>query len=302
MRLWFLSSAALIWSLNCGDPGMTSSTSSGSGGGTSSSSSGEPLRKICDGTSGIRLAYQQLPKGSLGMGQALLFQNGRYLFVDGQCHYWVFGTKDLQPFWQETRSGTLTEAQEEALGAALDYPHWSSATAFQSGCDMPEEWLWGDGVFRVVAGACHSPSMGPYEELLAEAKAARGWIDTLWTSGAPVGGPVRLRVVRQPADVPNNRPKVSWPLQIDIESVAIDLATDINLSLEDPGYLVDADPGISVLRSYREQLLAGSLSEFVGQELIISIEANGAVYNLFFRDTVPYEDDQGLLRSPMPQP
>lgn len=50
-----------------------------------------------------------------------------------------------------------------------------------------------------------------------------------------------------------------------------------------------ADPGTTPAAS------AGS-----GVGASSTVEAKGALYNLFFRDTIPYENDKGLLRAPTP--
>lgn len=229
----------------------------------------------------------------------MLLQNGvRLLVVDGQCRYWAVGTKEMQPFWQETRTGKLDELRAKELAAAVGYQSWTSAVAHRALCDGPADLFWGDSIVRAAISACSVEPDGPIDEILAEAKAAKGWIDTLWKDGTPVDGPTRLRVVRHPSDVPNNRPKVAWPLQVDIESLAIDLPADLVLSTNDPGHLVVDEPGNAALRDYRVKLVAGELSEYNGQELFISVESAGKNYDVFFRDTLPQESDKGLLRPP----
>jgi hypothetical protein len=201
---------------------------------------------------------------------------------------------------RKSEAGFRGGLRAKELAAAVGYQSWTSAVAHNPLCDGPAELLWGDSVVRGSISACNAEPDGPLEEILAEAKAARGWIATLWKDGTPVDGPTRLRVVRHPSDVPNNRPKVAWPLQVDIESLAIDLPEDLGLSTDDPGHLAVDDPGNATLRGYRGDLLAGKLSEYDGQELFISVESAGKSYDVFFRDTLPQESDKGLLRPPAP--
>src|SRR4051812_23194285 len=52
----------------------------------------DPSRKICDGSDGLRFAYQVGGGFQPGPPENLFFEPGSsFLYIDGHCHYWVSG-------------------------------------------------------------------------------------------------------------------------------------------------------------------------------------------------------------------
>lgn len=270
--------------------------------GTQTTDAGASPRRLCDGSSGVRFAFQLMPGlGNRGEGVTLLVQNGHnYLFVDGQCRYWVYGTSTMLNSWQESRTGTLDESDEAALAAAVSFSHWTSAQGFYPNCDGAFMVFWGDSVVRVLAQGCGSAPSGAYTEIRGEAKAAGEWIDMLWSRGKAVDGPVRLRVVRQPPDATDLYvvQTAAWPLAVSVESLAIELIDDLALGIDDPGYMLNDGDKIAILRGYRDSLLAGQYFKHDWASAWIPIESKGKSFHLYFRDVLPIEDPNGLIRMP----
>jgi hypothetical protein len=246
-----------------------------------------PLR-ICDGTQGVRLAVAIRGGGPSSAGQAMLSENGwQLLLVTGSCRASLL-TYHVGP----VREVSLSQEQEEALSRALRLGGWaSSMRPAGGGCvDAPGISYRFDGQ-RLSGAVCGLPAGHPLEELNA---AFLSQLQTLAVVATPVSGDVRYLVQRTPSPAPgDSRAPVAWPLAIPLGSVVQGVAEAQPYT---PGTSRRATASeANMLRAISATATAGPSEVGPTFDFTPIVGDDGQRYQLFIRDALPFENDNGLL-------
>jgi hypothetical protein len=298
------------------EPGLGSGSSSGSesdGSGTESESSdtldpdstgttGEDgWAEICDGSEGLRLAMV-LGGGGLVANEIEREIGFRYLYVLGTCEYFVLPNDDAGAPWPDARTGVMDVATEEQLSRALDYGHLADiAGAWDTeGLSDGSTLSVSDGTLTVACyGGCESGPAGA-QALWAE----MGWIDALWAEGQAYEGPLRVSVIGW-VDATLDELPAAWPLPIDPWSIARNGDTDPAPEAGETVLIDDASQA-ATLRELRRQYRDDDLPDDVPNALtayghLTFGDAGGQdLFQLWMRDSLPVEDDAGLIALPQP--
>jgi hypothetical protein len=298
-----------------GAPDPDSGTGSGSGSETSGTATtgsetldpdstgttGEAgFARICDGSPGLRLAMV------LGGGGTVANEIEReigffYLYVLGTCEYFALPAEG-SALWPDAHTGTLDPATEEELSRALDYGHLADVAGSwdTAGVSDGSTLLVSDGVRTMACYAgCEDGPEGA-RALWAEL----GWIDELWAAGEPFSGPLRLSVIGW-VDSTIDELGGPWPLAIDPWSIARDGNVDPPPEAGETVLLDDADD-VATLRELRRQYREDDLPQDVINALqayghLTFLDAGGQdLFQLWMRDSLPIEDENGLIDLPEP--
>jgi hypothetical protein len=298
----------------CGDTerdtstGPSSFSTGGSGGytgeGGADAADSAPLAlQICDGSSGLRLAMRLWCPGWNEAGRLFIAELGyRYLFVDGQCHYWAWGIGDgPHDFWYPTREGQLSPEDAAALASDLRYSSWDELVPwpFSDCSDCCTTVLHDQSRAFSCYGDCgvalaQGDALLKAQEVHAATEAADDWLLRLYNAGTPVDGPMRILVIEVGA--PATLTSVPWPLAEPIEDFIVTESGDPFAA--PPSFLI-TDPGeIQILRQLRQQLIDGQLGNDGDDHILIESQGTELPRALYMRDTVPLEDATGHVPEP----
>lgn len=297
------------------DPGLGTATpdpgsSSGSDTGTSGSETLDPdssgttgddgWAEICDGSEGLRLAMV-LGGGGIVANEIEREVGFSYLYVLGTCEYFALPA-DGGEQWPDAHTGVLDPATEEQLSRAIDYGaladvagSWSSA-----GVSDGSTLLVSDGTHTVACYAgCEDGPEGA-QALWSE----MSWIDMLWNASEPYAGSLRVSVIGW-ADATLDELPVPWPLASDPWSIARDGNVDPPPEAGE-AVLIDDAEDVATLRELRRQYREDDLPDGVPNalqaygHLTFVNEGGQDLFQLWMRDSLPIEDEVGLI--PLPQP
>jgi hypothetical protein len=234
-------------------------------------------RRICDGSAGIRLAVGYWGGGMPYPYTSVLSELGYdFLYVDGNCHYWVhapLSVADEHYLWRPYREGTLTPADEQRLHDAVSYDGIPPERCLPEipPPDAGQAFLWDGRELRSCANDGFEGS-GPVR---AE----------LYDVGTAVTGPMRIQVGKDSYPVPSI--VYEWPLAAPIEQFVANYG-------ETSSFRVDDLAAVTALRSLREQAIADAEASS-GRFLVIAIglhEGNER-YFMSVRDELPFVDADG---------
>ncbi len=284
-----------------GDVDASDSTDSAA---TTDGADAEP-DEICDGSAGLRFAmYLPTSVERVEPASYVLWENGaRFLFVFGDCSYWVSGP-DNPTRSERYRSGQLAQEDAQALAQTFHFGRWRDMALTGYWHPSPEDFdlpttVFYDGVDIVVcSGGCNA--LGVRAEVHAMRDAEQGWIETLWTAGSSQDGPLRVVAVRIADDDPTYDavPAASWPLATPLATLAFPEADAIP---QEAGHSlrVDAVEAGALIGIWTEYL-AGAHGELWRSHASIPLydDAQGPRYRVFIRDSIPLEDDLGLIDAP----
>ncbi len=241
--------------------------------------------KICDGSTDIRLAYQLGGGGPAAPGEVMLSENGwRFLLVDGTCQAWVL----------ENSNGPLVRTDlssddEAQLATALKLSTWKGITPPLGGCPDAPGTSFRFGEQRLSGSVCGSDPASGWAQLNVAADAQ---LAHLAASGTAWAGDVRYLVLQESS--PNDpRPPVDWPLATSLATVA--LGPDQAFSYRSGGSLRATGDDASKLRAIRTTAASASSTYGVTYEFTRVTDADGGTYQLYVRDALPFEQDNGLV-------
>lgn len=285
------------------DTDTDGATDSGSGSGSEtvdpdSTGGDEGWAQICDGSDELRLAMVLGGGGSVEneIERELGFY---YLYVLGTCEYFALPADAGAP-WPDAHTGVLELDTEEQLSRALDYGHladiagtWDTAGLADGGTLSVS-----DGVHTVACyGGCED---GP--EAAQALWSELGWIDVLWAEGEPMQGPMRVSVIGWADSIIDELP-VQWPLSAEPWSLAVDGDTDPAPEAGDT-ILIEDPVDVATLRELRAQYRDDELPDGVPNaltaygHLTFTDDGGQDVFQLWMRDALPIEDEQGLIPLP----
>lgn len=223
----------------------------------------------------------------LGLGRQVLYDNGGiYLFVDAQCNYWVNNPEQI---WDETRTGTLDKTAASRLGEAFHLNSWEELNGVWSDPGPIHDagvLVFDDSVHAVgCAKLCDAPDVPQAVKDMRDALPLVA--KDLWQAGSPLTSTLRVIAIRRDGP-PAGYQVVEWPLARPI--------TEFVLTSDSIGFgegILEEDLGsVSLLKELRRGHLRGDHGLFVAT---IYAASAGMHYELYFRDTLPFEDESGIV-------
>lgn len=220
-----------------------------------------------------------------------MWENGSsFLYVDGECHFWV----QAGDLWNETREGVLTPKEEESLIEVLHFGEWGElAGAWHNSSAVfdADATVFYDQRNRIAcSGDCDgSETPDAVHEMTKEYPAT---LLNLWERGTPTHGAFRATaVVIDPPDNYSEVPDFAWPLSREISQFAV---SELEATALGYGAGVLLDEETDRLRDLRESYRSSPVRRAV-DHLPVK-DAEGVRYRLYLRDTLPFEDESGLVR------
>ena len=194
------------------------------------------------------------------------------------------------------RTGLLTDEQESLLAEEIGYLEWTRRTEMDSGADMPTYQVWRPGCQMTLTHNMFAPPLGE-TQLKSWVETARTWTETLYESGTDVDGPLRLRAIaNHPERVMSNPPVLETSL-FDVSSIAVSWDDQTLFTMDSPGILITDSEVVELLRTERARVAAGEYYDVTNPDYsVLPMRSNGDLYYAFYRDTIPLEDDDGLIR------
>ena len=244
------------------------------------SSATPSARRICDGSSEIRLAIGYGGAGNVFSFTSVLYEVGLdFLYVDGRCHYWAqqpISIVDEYYAWRPYREGVLSSEEERQLYDSVGYDNVrTSACASRPAVTDGG----GGGPFLWDGREFHS--------CFDWTATANGALRTdLFDAATAVAGPMRIQVGRQ--SIGPNTPVYEWPLDTPIEQYVI-------ADGETRSFRVDDAAAVIVLRALRERAIADvePAPGYWGGVIAIGPREGDASYVMSLRDELPFVDDEG---------
>jgi hypothetical protein len=258
------------------------------------------VEEICDGSEELRFAAYTVSQGnSLDSVAALQGVGWAYIYVSGQCHYWV-----IDDFiFRESREGDLTTEQARALAEDFSYSAWSGI-----------EGDWGDGSGHGAWMVVHDTKVGvacyfecPGAPAAVQAVANRdlfeNWVDQLYAEGTPLDGPIRMSFEAwgwegtiRGSDFA--RRAAPWPLQEQPSELAPWIhegTVDLPGPVENPtgGHLITEAGALLGLRAARTEK-----GTYDSPPWLALGPAEGGYASIQLRDSLPFEDDEGHVPEP----
>ena len=249
---------------------------------------------LCDGSAGIVLALRVVdPAGRVSAGAQVLWDNGAgFLYVTGDCRYWVYDI-NRGGTWHPFRTGTLSPVQAATLYNSLGIAGWNRIVGRWVGSVFDgSTLLFTRGPLTIACERnCDAPGTPP--EVQALARQLPGVLTELARDAEPVTGPMRYVVVR-PENPSLRDVFVLSPLALRLNEVAISDAEAARLQYGQ-GRLLDNPTDVSALRALRN--LEGVRTDRTPYGYL-AVTEDGVRYKIYPRDTLPFEDEQGLVILP----
>jgi hypothetical protein len=246
----------------------------------------EELREsVCDGSQDLRLAWFLSNAGGQLRTPFQVELGFSYLYVRGDCHYWV-STSGF-----ESHHGVLDADQETALAELVHYDDWEGLTQLweDPGWDDVPLMVVDDGHGEFSIGCLGECPVAP--EPVRDMQAAyRDELESMAEVGERSTGPMRLLAARVPDGDPVPDPMfvVPWTVDLDLASVAVDM---IDMEYAGMSALVDDPTTLAQLHAFSDEH-ADALEQF--SDFYVEVEP-GVVYELYLRDAVPFEGEDGLI-------
>jgi hypothetical protein len=245
--------------------------------------------RICDGSQDLRLAWFLSPTGG-NVRTGFQFEVGfYYLYVRGDCHYWVVPYPSAGDLWIETHTGVFDDEQETALIELLRYGDWDGLLGV-----WPEPDSFDVAIMRVHDGhsesgiGCAGECPGAPAVVHEIRGAFKPQLQLWWETGEPSTGPIRILTTRMPDGDPIPNTIVPWTLDLDLASVAVDTEA---MYCAGQSVLIDDPATAAALRAFRAEHADG-LEQF--SDFFVEVEP-GVYYELYLRDALPFEREDGLI-------
>lgn len=274
--------------------------SGGSGGDAGTDADTGAEIPLCDGSEGLRFSVVVI-SGNVLPAELVRWELGaRFLFIQGNCQYWVSGP-ETPSRWQHYHTGTLTELERTTVEDAFLWGQWQRE-------ELVGHWLRGQGEFDVPSkafqssegeiicdGGCGAESNPA--EVFQIRDAEQPMVDQLWNSSAPYSGALRVQATVDRGSLSRFEPAI-WPLTWSLSEIVVEP--------EEEAYL---QPGMSTLVSDPEEASAlraiwddydATIPQWksLGPIPFEDPQAPGVVFAVVMRDTLPFEEDNGLVTLP----
>lgn len=263
--------------------------------------------ELCLGGSEVWIGYQNfVGMGNGGFGERMNEENGyEFFIIDGSCRFVALnppsGWATKSGLW-DVVEGKLSAEEAAKIANQLEIQTWGDFTGKYFSANVEDcggaQLFSGDGAFGCVCGC------PDFDGVASVFKSAGDTLTSLAQRGTPVGG--LLRIMARPFkdqcplhntsmpdgdlifDVPEgfNLPGISAQ---ECATVGPGFSTGENSSLVE-GEAAEAFR--SVRRALRDRILDGGGGVYENR---LAFSAEGKVYEVWLRDYVPYEDDEGLI-------
>lgn len=242
--------------------------------------------EICDGSDDIRLANFYKGGGQVEPGSEHLNRDGfHYFYLDGHCRYWVLpaGDNDLLA----THTGTLSEAEVEALGETLELHLWKQyATATVEPHQIADAGASSLHFGEDVTLSCPTNCARSSHE--AEVKAIQSKLldelGSLHQRGTPLDGPVRIMGVRHELHGQTYQwPVASWNLSMSVNDVIVPQEE----TYSHPAFDLTGDDAIKI-RDLRTQTMQGDYQPAWKRTHIAIQDQPDSMVQLYVRDVLPF--------------
>jgi len=247
---------------------------------------GETTVELCNGSSDIRLAFRVGGGGPAAAGQSMLAENGwQFLLVDGTCVAWV-----LEDSNNRLIRTVLSSDDEAKLAVALQLSDWNRITPATGGCPDAPGYSFRFGDQRLSGGdPCGVSGRNVWTELIA---AAAEQLHHLAAAGEPWAGDLRYLAIQEETRN-DSRPAVGWPLTTSLETIA--LSPEQAFSYRPGGSRRATGDDASKLRAIRTTAASAMSSYGVSYDFTRLAGEDGKTYQLYVRDALPFEGDDGLV-------
>ncbi len=254
--------------------------------------------QLCDGSEGIRFYAHASGGGPQVWGSEVMAENGlAYFIVEGNCRFFAFEHSEGVAW-----TGTLNSAQETEVIDLFKLGEFSDLAGVYkfSACDAGSA-VYAFGEHRVrVAPVCPG---GPGINNESSVRFLRDGWSTMYERSRTIGteyeGNVRYSVVLYDVFVPNDinhRNAPEWPIDTDIEKLAI-VSSDLPeeyLYEKGTSHLATGKDAMA-LRRLRTAFYAGEIGFSDATNYIPIEQTNGKRYQLFLRDSIDLENEDGLI-------
>ena len=241
--------------------------------------------EICDGSDDIRIASFYKGGGQVEPGREHLSMDGfHYFYLDGHCRYWVLPVGENALL--ATHTGTLSDAEVEALGEELELHLWEQyATATVEPHQLVDAGASSLHLGDVTLSCPTNCTRSSYE---AQVKAIQSTLHEEMTSlhakGTPLDGPVRVMAVRQDLNGQAYQwPIASWDLSMSVEDVIVPLEE----TSSQPPFELTGDDALKI-RELRAQTRQGDYQPDWNQTHIAIQDQQGSIIQVFVRDALPF--------------
>jgi hypothetical protein len=221
-----------------------------------------------------------------------------YLFVNAECQYWTQGGRpEGMPDDAEiyvARTGRLTAEQEEQLAIDIGYSDWTARAEVDSYADGTAQYLWRPGLKMALTGNLFAKPLGA-TQLKSWLETAASWLGKLYQAGTDMDGPLRVRAVT--ASDGRTNPGAFESAHLDPSEIAITWDDEGRLGMSDPATLVTDPEVVELLREQRAPIANGEYTHPDNPERsVLPVQEDGQLYYVYFRDVIPLEDENGLIR------
>lgn len=250
---------------------------------------------LCDGDGEIALAVAFRGGSNVEPGAQLMTELGRwYLYVTGTCDYWVLPPPSDSQFWPRARGGTLSVDAAAALVAELSFQRWEEyAGCYWSAGSEGVGYEWRDTATAIF---CDGDCTAAPDVVQSMNNQSALTISQIW-AGADDGSlsdSVRIAVPLGYVDMDPNYVDplaVPWPLAWPLETVAkVVLPGELGI-----GTLIEDPDDVEALRALAAQ---GENVLDVRGALVFQDGPGAPVYSLWLRDSIPFENTEGLIPGP----
>jgi hypothetical protein len=257
---------------------------------TDGEETGEPTtERICDGSQDLRLAWFLSFGGGIVRTEFQFEVGFYYLYVRGDCHYWVVPYREGgDPMWIATHTGIIDEAQEAELIELLQYGAWDDVLGVwaEPGSSDAAIVRLHDGHSESGVGCVGECPDAP-ELVQSMRNAHQAQLRHWWELGEPSTGPMRVLAVAI-AEGENMTDPVPWTVELELASLAVGYEQSF---CRGQSKLVDDPATVAALREFRAEY-AQALQDF--SDFYVET-ASGEMYELYLRDSLPFEDEFGLI-------
>lgn len=253
----------------------------------------EPLVCGPEESASLVFGFQDLD-GDSPLGAVVSENGAAYLFVDSACRYWVFqddfyfteGNSLFGPGrWADVRTGRLTVEELAEFNRDVLVRPWSSYA--EEGPVVPGQYLHAHW-YRSDVSACYY--QGCSSAALAHEETTRAWLSRLNARGVPFTDlPIR-------ADFIAVFEAFASPVEWTGEAVLAEVARTYAEAQREGGHPLLSEGDSELVRQIREPYRTNVYGTFIDQ--YVPVTSQGTLYSLYARQTIPYEDAQGLIRAP----
>jgi hypothetical protein len=206
--------------------------------------------------------------------------SSQYLFVDGQCRFWV--SEDV---WAGARTGSLSEQQASILEAEVHYAEFAelSGNWRTRGCSDGGTWTVSDGASQITC-YCGCTDEGVPAGVSEVGQAIADVAGDLWRAGTAFDGPLRIAAedITQSVEDGLDLDWQPWPLSSTITAALF--GSEAERSDPTAGLLIDDPSECQMLRTLRTDYV---LAHAMPYDEYLPVTADGSYYALLMRDVIP---------------